>query len=51
MAAGFNSIGIQSAGGAGMALADLIVKGRMPQESPNSNPNPNPNPNLTLTLP
>jgi len=30
VAAGFNSIGIQSAGGAGMALADLIVKGSVP---------------------
>jgi glycine cleavage system T protein len=32
VAAGFNSIGIQSAGGAGMALAEWIVRGRPPME-------------------
>ncbi len=32
MAAGFNSIGIQSAGGAGMALAHLIIEGDYPMD-------------------
>jgi 4-methylaminobutanoate oxidase (formaldehyde-forming) len=32
VAAGFNSIGIQSAGGAGMALAEWIVRGRPPMD-------------------
>ncbi|MDH3651171.1 MAG: FAD-dependent oxidoreductase [Saprospiraceae bacterium] len=32
VAAGFNSIGIQSAGGAGKVLADWIVKGRQPMD-------------------
>jgi glycine cleavage system T protein len=32
VAAGFNSIGIQSSGGAGMALAEWIVRGRPPMD-------------------
>ena len=32
VAAGFNSVGIQSAGGAGMVLADWIVDGRPPMD-------------------